>query len=185
MVLSHGRPLGEESEVVITEILEFEEFLVDKLDGTVSYNKSYPTSGPPRPPVFLSFLNFTPNYVYQQLYNQFNDHVVREEITDQIVVQALRERKTLASQRQHLCMMVVLKLTQQVFNVAPSISRQETVVVELETDKCSNCLENLLDSDTNPIHVLPNRVHLFHEKCVSNWINRRNSCREAVYRQPE
>lgn len=44
MVLSHGRQLGEEREVKITEILEYEEFLVDKLDGTVSYNKSYPTS---------------------------------------------------------------------------------------------------------------------------------------------
>ncbi|CAA0370750.1 hypothetical protein AtNW77_Chr2g0243141 [Arabidopsis thaliana] len=80
--------------VMISRDRDFEEFIINDRDGSVTSLGSYqnPSRGPD-PLIFLDFKNFEPNYVYQLLLSQFHDHVLSEHIADQIV-QAKRDKKS-------------------------------------------------------------------------------------------
>ncbi|XP_020883097.1 uncharacterized protein LOC9314823 [Arabidopsis lyrata subsp. lyrata] len=125
------------SSVIISRDREFEEFIIDGHDDSVTSLGSYrdPSRGPD-PLIFLNFQNFEPNYVYQLLQSQLHDHVLSEQIAGQILVEAQRLRSQSSElPQQPLFMMVSVKLTQKGYTFGTCNSATSTTDLDHESEE--------------------------------------------------
>ncbi|CAH2061233.1 unnamed protein product [Thlaspi arvense] len=133
---------------------------------------SYPDSTF-RDPIKLQ--SFSPNYVYQRVYDKCHDHVLSRRITDEIVDQS--QRRDLP--QGPLFMMLYVDFTQkECIVLPPSSAPSRTTTTDSKQEICSICLENMSvsESDTKPSLQLPQCKHEFHEDCFIKWSVRHNSC---------
>ncbi|CAH2035155.1 unnamed protein product [Thlaspi arvense] len=151
----------------------FEQFIVD--DGRVSSQGSYLDSTFRDSVPCLKLHSFSPDYVYQHVYDEFHDHVLSRHITDGIVDQS--QRKDLP--QGPLFMILLVKFTHREYIVLPpSSAPSTTTTTDSEPEICSICLENMSDSEpeSSPILQLPHCAHEFHEDCFIKWSLRHSSC---------
>ncbi|XP_010443642.1 PREDICTED: RING finger protein 215-like [Camelina sativa] len=173
----------------------FEEFIIEKSDDdhhdSIKSVGSYRDSPPGGDPKFiLKLRTFEPKDVYRTLHSQLHDRLLSEYITDEIVVQALRQRSKSSNfplpQQQPLFMKGTVKLTQKVYNVVRRNSALSLSPTDLTT--CAICLEDLDLSRTEDYCHVPNCSHCYHEECLNKWVDRSNGtcplCRE-LFDKPE
>ncbi|CAF1861492.1 BnaC04g36390D [Brassica napus] len=172
-VTSQGLSLGLLNSVLISQCREIEEFLVDESDdGNITSLGSYPDSSFRAQLSLVRFEDFEPTTVHQQIKTRFNDPVLSRLITDQIVLDS--QRKDLP--QGPLLITVFLKFTKKEYIVAPfSSAPWTTAKVE---GSCAICLEEMSEegSEQEALCQPPECVHMFHEDCLTNWLDRHDSC---------
>ncbi|CAN8255068.1 unnamed protein product [Cochlearia groenlandica] len=135
-----------------------EEFLKDESDGTVtSLGSIKDSSSSPNPPLIsLKLRDFTPNYVYEQLQNQFYDHTLSRLMSRRILAEAWKSQRC---QQRPLLVMVFVRLTRKEYLVVSSNPKTDSLDKFdgfVGTESCAICLEDMFESETKPICELPN-----------------------------
>ncbi|CAD5319491.1 unnamed protein product [Arabidopsis thaliana] len=172
-------PLSLNNTVCIINLRQqFKRYVIDKSNGSITFNGFYP--GPPLPisQIRLNLLNykFTPFHLFPLLDSRLHDPSLSKYIAEVITGQASLSVGFL----QRLFMFVNVVLTQEVFSVIPvsCLPKEETQEVEDEST-CPICLENFLNdyvNDGKRIKKLAHCSHRFHKECISEWLRRCNSC---------
>ncbi|CAL9234040.1 unnamed protein product [Arabidopsis halleri] len=164
--------------VCINLCQQFERFVIDKSDGSVTFTGFYPAHPFPFSQILLNLSNyeFTTFHLFPLLNSRLHDPSLSEFIAEVIAARASLSVGIL----QPLFMSVNVVFTQEVFSVIPvcSLPKEETQEEEDEST-CSICLEDFLnygDKDDKRIIKLPNCSHRFHKVCIFKWLMRCNSC---------
>ncbi|KAL0741192.1 hypothetical protein Bca4012_082705 [Brassica carinata] len=151
-VTPQGLSLGLLNSVLISQCREIQEFLVDESDDGSK------TSNQPQ------FINKS---------RPANDPVLSRLITDRIVLESSGRRRRDLPQGP-LLITVFLKLTKKEYFVAPFSSAPWTAKVE---GSCAICPEEMSEeSEQESLCQPPGCVHMFHEDCLTHWLNRHYSC---------
>ncbi|CAH8263545.1 unnamed protein product [Arabidopsis lyrata] len=164
--------------VCINLCQQFERFVIDKSDGSVTFTGFYPAPSLPISQILLNLLNyeFTTFHIFPLLNSRLHDPSLSEYIAEVIAARASLSVGIL----QPLFMSVNVVFTQEVFSVIPvSCLPKEETQEEEDESTCSICLEDFLnygDKDDKRIIKLPNCSHLFHIVCIFEWLMRCNSC---------
>ncbi|VYS53487.1 unnamed protein product [Arabidopsis thaliana] len=142
-------PLSLNNTVCIINLRQqFKRYVIDKSNGSITFNGLYP--GPPLPisQIRLNLLNykFTPFHLFPLLDSRLHDPSLSKYIAEVITGQASLSVGFL----QRLFMFVNVVLTQEVFSVIPvsCLPKEETQEVEDEST-CPICLENFLNDYVN------------------------------------
>ncbi|KAJ4902923.1 hypothetical protein Rs2_16874 [Raphanus sativus] len=171
-VTPQGLSLGLLNSVFISQRREIQEFLVDESDdGNITSLGTYlDSSSFPDMLSLLRLKDFEPTTVHQQIKKRFNDPVLSRLVTDQIVLES--QRKDLP--QGPLLITVFLKFTKKEYFVAPfSSAPWTTAKVE---GSCAICLEEMSEESEQALCQPPGCVHMFHEDCLTHWLDRHDSC---------
>ncbi|CAH8367091.1 unnamed protein product [Eruca vesicaria subsp. sativa] len=167
-VTSQGLSLGFLNSVLISQSREIEEYLVDESDdGNITSLGSYNDSSFRAQLSLLQFKDFGPTTVHQQIKTRFNDPVLSRLITNRIVLES--QRKDLPQGA--LLITVFVKFTKKEYITVPCNSAPWTEKVE---GSCAVCLEEM--SEQEVLCQPPGCVHMFHEDCLTHWLDQHDSC---------
>ncbi|KAJ0260343.1 Uncharacterized protein HA466_0065590 [Hirschfeldia incana] len=170
-VTPQGMSLGLLNSVFISQTREIQEFLVDESDdgNITSLGTYHDSSSFPDMLSLLRLKDFEPTTVRQQIKTRFNDPVLSRLITDRIVLES--QRKDLP--QGPLLITVFVKFTKKEYFVAPFSSAPWTKV----EGSCAICLEEMLEEESEQaLCQPPGCVHMFHEDCLTHWLDRHDSC---------
>ncbi|CAN6841731.1 hypothetical protein Bca4012_033214 [Brassica carinata] len=154
--------------------------VVDESDGTVNCIGLYPAPPLPVPHICLNL--FKDKTSSKDLLSRLDSHLhnpyLSLQIVEKMAEQAAQNNGFLL---EPYLMAVNVVLVQDVFHKIPVSclpGKEETLKKET---KCVICLE---DMRTNKQLKLPHCLHQFHFRCISKWLQSRNSCplcREIVF----
>ncbi|CAN7060318.1 unnamed protein product [Brassica rapa subsp. trilocularis] len=159
-VTSPGPSLGLLNSVFISQIREIEEFLVDESDyGNITSLGSYlDSSSFPDMLSLLTFKDFEPTTVHQQIKTRFNDLVLSRLITDRIVLES--QRKDLP--QGPLLITLLVTFTRKEYTVAPF--SYAPWMTEKLAGSCAICLEEMSEESEC--------MDVFHDDCLTDWLDR-------------
>ncbi|KAG2308233.1 hypothetical protein Bca52824_027981 [Brassica carinata] len=164
-VTPQGLSLGLLNSVLISQCREIQEFLVDESDdgNNITSLGSYPDSSSyPDMLSLLRFKDFEPTTVHQQIKTRQRPCLVPTYHRSDYLPQG------------PLLITVFLKLTKKEYFVAPFSSAPWTAKVE---GSCAICPEEMSEeSEQESLCQPPGCVHMFHEDCLTHWLNRHYSC---------
>ena len=154
--------------------------VVDESDGTINCIGLYPAPPLPVPHICLNL--YKDKTSSQDLLSRLDSHLhnpyLSRQIVEKMAEQAARNNGLLL---EPYLMAVNVVLVQDVFHKSPVSclpGKEETLKKETT---CAICLEDLW---TNKQLKLPHCSHQFHFRCISKWLQSRNSCplcREIVF----
>lgn len=154
--------------------------VVDESDGTINCIGLYPAPPLPVPHICLNL--YKDKTSSQDLLSRLDSHLhnpyLSRQIVEKMAEQAARNNGFLL---EPYLMAVNVVLVQDVFHKIPVSclpGKEETLKKETT---CAICLEDLW---TNKQLKLPHCSHQFHFRCISKWLQSRNSCplcREIVF----
>ncbi|KAJ0260272.1 C3HC4-type RING finger protein [Hirschfeldia incana] len=153
--------------------------VVDESDGTINCIGLYPA--PPLPVPYICMNLFRDKTSSQDLFSRLDSHLHNPYLS-LLIVERMAEQAAQNNgfQLKPYLMTVNVVLVQDMFHKIPVSCFPGKETLKKETT-CAICLEDLW---TNKQLKLPHCSHQFHFRCISKWLQSRNSCplcREIVF----